>query len=863
MVKTSFDYYTRPGLSMTRWSLLLAVLLLPRLLGAQAAGCWTTPPALPDSAITLAALGHRTAHAVRITGAPPATDGHLDEAAWCSAPAATYSIMTSPAPGRLASLPTVSRVLYDDDAVYFGIRLWDPHPDSILAPFPRRDDENISDWVFVELDTRHDRRSGFSFGLNPRGVQVDGLWSDDVNYDPAWNGVWQGASARDAQGWTAEFRIPYSELALASGAAGTPLTWGLNVYRYTPHRGESSNWSPRLPSFAGVVSHFNDLDGIVTPRNHSRVDLLPYVSVTGSRASETSEARAAAGTEFRYRPSSSTRVAVSLHPDFGQVEADPSQVNLTTFETFLPEQRPLFLESAQLLQFGTPLSYHSRGTAFDQEAPFYSRRIGRNSTVLGALRVNGRTAGGWSGGLLDAWTDSKTDPLTHFVAARLVREQQDGRAALGMIGTWAHRFAMDDEEATRLAGNAVAIGADGRLRFGGDAWQLSGSMLASRVNGSEAMIRGVEIAQGYARPDSVRDRPKPLDPATSLIGIAMQGALERTSGSLTTGLSTRLVSRGFELNDLGFQRNSDWLLLATHWQWLHYRPGHLIRRWSVGSKQLGAGWTLGGLRRSSVANLTGTLDFRNYWGATVSWDHEFPAIDPEILRGGPAFRLPARERYEVTGHTDSRRRWQVNLTTSAEREPATGSWSWEVSPDFFAFVTDRLQLGLTPLVGEAREVWQYVATAEDQAGIPHYVLGRLHQTTASLTARGTYAFSSHLTIQLYSQLFLSDGWFDELKEVTAPRDPEPDRRVSALGSEPAFEVPDPDFSDRELHLNLLLRWEFLPGSTLFLVWTHSRSADVPTRFSLGDDVRTLLRGPAENALQAKVSYWIGGLGRGG
>ncbi|HET9604146.1 MAG TPA: DUF5916 domain-containing protein [Gemmatimonadales bacterium] len=848
---------------MTRWSLLIAVLLLPRPLAAQTRGCWATQPASPDSATRRAALGHRTAHAVHIEAAPPAIDGRLNETAWCEAPAATYSIIKSPAPGRVASLPTVTRVLYDDDAVYFAVRLWDPHPDSILAPFPRRDDENISDWVFVELDTRHDRRSGFSFGLNPRGVQVDGLWSDDVNYDPAWNGVWQGASARDPEGWTAEFRIPYSELALASGAAGTPLTWGLNVYRYTPHRGESSNWSPRLPSVAGVVSHFNDLDGIVAPPGHSRVDVRPYVSVTGSRASETSDARAAVGTELRYRPSSSTRVALSLHPDFGQVEADPSQVNLTTFETFLPEQRPLFLESAQLLQFGTPLDYESRGTSFDEEAPFYSRRIGRNSTVLGALRVSGRSANGWSGGLLDAWTDSRADPLTHFAAARLMSERTDGRAALGMIGTWTHRFGMDGNSASRLADNALAIGADGRLRFGDDAWQLSGSMLASRVAGDASMIRSLEFAHGYARPDSVRELSGPLDSAHSLTGVAMQGALDRTSGNLTTGLSTRLVSRGFELNDLGFQRNSDWLLVAAHWQWLRYRPGHLIRRWSVGSSQLGAGWTLGGLRRSSVANLTGALDFRNYWGSTFSWDHELPATDPGILRGGPAFRLPARERYELTGHTDSRKRWQVTLGASAEREPATASWSWRVTPDFFAFVTDRLQLGLTPLVGQAREAWQYVTTAEDSAGTPHYILGRLHQTTASLTVRGTYAFSPHLTIQLYSQLFLSDGWFDALKEVKAPRDPEPARRVSALGAAPGFEVGDPDFSDRELHLNLLLRWELLPGSTLFLVWTHARSADAPSRFSLGDDVSALVRGPAENALQAKVSYWIGGLGGGG
>ena len=847
---------------MTARPLLFLALLSPAQLHSRQPSCWT-PPAPADSAVRRHALEHRTAHAIRITGPAPVMDGRLDDAAWCAAPPASYSVMSSPDPGAVASLPTVTRVLYDDDAVYFGIRLWDPHPDSILAPYPRRDDENTSDWVFVELDTRHDHRSGFSFGLNPRGVQVDGVWYDDVSYDAAWNGVWEGASARDAAGWTAEFRIPYSQLALAAGAAGTPLVWGLNVYRYTPHRGESSNWSPRLPSLAGIVSHFNDLDGIVAPPGHARFDATPYVSFTGSRALASDHARAAAGADLRYRPSPSTTMALSLHPDFGQVEADPSQVNLTTFETFLPEQRPLFLESAQLFQFDAPLSYHSRGTSFNQESPFYSRRIGHASSVLGALRVSGRTANGWSGGFLDAWTDADTDPLTHFSAMRLVREQQDGQSALGMIGTWTGRFGMEGGTDRRLARDAIALGADGRLRFGGDAWQLTGSVLGSRVSGSEMMIRDLRLEHGYARPDSSGQRPDSLAPATSLSGVAMQATLNRTSGNLTSGIATRLVTRGFELNDAGFQRNSNWLLVAANWTWLRYRPGHLIRRWSVGSSQLGAGWTLGGLRRSGVTNLTGALDFRNYWGTTLSWDHEFPATDPDVLRGGPAFRLPPRDRYAITGHTDSRKRWQLNLNASTERESATGSWSWELSPDFSAFVTDRLQLGLAPLVGVARESWQYVTTAHDSAGIPHYVLGRLHQTTASLTARGTYAFSAHLTLQLYGQMFLSDGWYNAFTEVTAPRAAEPSGRVTALGEAPPFQVTDPDFSDRELHVNLLLRWEFLPGSTLFLVWTHARSADQPTRFSLDDDVNALLRGPAENALQAKVSYWIGGLGRPG
>ncbi|HET9947770.1 MAG TPA: DUF5916 domain-containing protein [Longimicrobiales bacterium] len=816
-------------------------------------------------------------------------DGHLDDPSWCDATPFTASVTSSPTPGRVASLPTVTRVLFDDDAVYVGIRLWDPAPDSILAPYPRRDDETTSDWAFVELDTRHDRRTGFSFGINPRGVQVDGLWTDDVDYDVAWNGVWQGASAVDDGGWSAEFRIPFSQLALAAGAPGTPLTWGINIYRYAPHRGESSNWSPRLPSVPGIVSRFNELDGLVSPPGHAPFDALPYVTVGRSRSPTSTETRTTAGADLRYRPSPSAVVALSLHPDFGQVEADPSEVNLTTFETFLPEQRPPFLESAQSFQFGAPLVYRSRGTSFDQESPFYSRRIGRvssascpagatcsvptASSVLGALRISARTAGGWSAAFLNAWTDDVTghglaaggepferqlDPLTQTTAARVTHESPDGRAALGAIGTWVTRFGLRDGAGARLTHDAIVAGLDGRIRFGDDAWELTGSVLGSRVAGSAAMIEDLERRHGYGRPDSVGMLPGPLAPARSMSGVAAQVQATRTRGSLTTGVAARLVTRGFESNDAGFQRNADWVLLTGSWKWLRYRPGRLIRRWSIGSTQLGAGWTLGGLRRSAVANLTGELELRSYWGGTLSWDHELTADEPEVLRGGPAFRLPPRDRLELTAHTDSRAPWQATLHVVAEREAATGSRSWTLSPGVTAFVTDRLQLGLTPAIGFAREGWQYVASPVDDAGVPHYLLGRLHQTTASFTVRGTYAFSAHLTLQLYGQLFLSDGWYDDPKEVVAPRADAPRDRVRALGDEQAAAlVSAADFSDRELHVNTVLRWEFRPGSTLYLVWTHARIADDPTRFALGHDVRALLDAPAADALQAKVSYWIG------
>jgi hypothetical protein len=190
--------------------------------------------------------------------------------------------------------------------VYVAVRLFDPSPDSVLAPYPRRDDENTSDWVFVEVDTRFDRRSGYSFGLNPRGVQVDGTWSNDVDYDVAWNGVWSGAARIDSAGWAAEYRIPWSQVALGRSTVGAPLTWGINVYRYTPHRGESDNWSPRLPTVVGIVSHFNQLQGLTVPRHSRSLELVPYGAASGTRSPTGSSQDATGGGDLRFRPTPST-----------------------------------------------------------------------------------------------------------------------------------------------------------------------------------------------------------------------------------------------------------------------------------------------------------------------------------------------------------------------------------------------------------------------------------------------------------------------------------------------------------------------------------------------------------------------------
>src|SRR3569623_2052608 len=386
-------------------------------------------------------LAPRALHAKRATS-PIAIDGTLDEPAWDGAAPAEHLIPTRPRPGEESPHHTPARVVFEDDALYVGVRLDDPHAELIQAPLGRRDDETTSDWCFVEIDSRHDHRSAFSFGGNAAGMQVDGVFGDDVTYDSSWNAVWQVAATRDAHGWTAEYRIPFSVFAFSRPKPGTPMVWGLNIYRSNPASGDSANWSPRIPQLAGVVSLFNDLviDAAPSPR---RIDLAPY-----GRASTRDGLRGCLDLDVAL--GSNLAMVATVLPDFGQVDADPAQLNLTAFELFLPERRPFFTEGLDAFRFDTSLPLVSRGDSFADEAPFYTRRIGRvvdgvATPILGAVKLYGRADDGWRAGVLAAATREVAADGAPIAApeqaaiARVIKEGGDGEHAVGLLATGLHR----------------------------------------------------------------------------------------------------------------------------------------------------------------------------------------------------------------------------------------------------------------------------------------------------------------------------------------------------------------------------------------------------------------------------------------
>ena len=506
----------------------------------------------------------RVVEAARVGGQAPVIDGRLDDPTWAQAAVAGRFIQFAPRPGAPSAQRTEARVLFDEQAIYVGMRLFDTAPDSIAGQLARRDlTGGYNDWAQVVIDSYNDRRTAFRFGVNPRGVQKDVFHYNDREEGVGWDAVWESATQLDSLGWTAEFRIPLSQLRFsARGRAeqGGEQVWGIQFIRDIARSSERSYWSPNSPDVPGFVSQFGELRGIRGVASPGRIELVPY-SVARMTAAPGDDAdpfhrendfAGSLGADLKYGVTSDLTLTATINPDFGQVEADPSQVNLTAFETFFEERRPFFVEGSDIFRFDIAFPYFVRGAFFRNDQPFYPRRVGRTpqgdvpdeaiysdapdaTTILGAAKLSGKTASGWSIGVLEAvtaderarYTDSLgvrqrvlLEPLTNYAVVRPIKDFRQGQSAIGGIVTATNR-SLDDVTAEFLRSGAYTAGVDVRHQFGTDGkYQLKGAVLASHVRGSAKAISDVQLASGhfFDRPDA--DHLDYDSTRTSLTGVA-------------------------------------------------------------------------------------------------------------------------------------------------------------------------------------------------------------------------------------------------------------------------------------------------------------------------------------------------------
>jgi hypothetical protein len=851
-------------------------------------------------------------------------DGRMDEPAWQLAPPAGDFSQSYPQPGAPATLRTEARVLYDEKNLYVAMRMWDSAPDSIAAPLARRDQGGIySDWAFVGVDSRLDRRSAFVFAVNPRGVKLDMYEFDDSNEDGSWDAVWDVATAVDSAGWVAEFRIPLSQLRFG-GDASDVRTWGFQIARDVARRGERSMWSPWTRNDAGFVSRFGTLTGLAGVPAPRALEVLPYASTRLTRAPgdeddpfySQNDAGVDAGADLRLGLPAGLTLSATINPDFGQVEADPAEVNLSAFETFFSERRPFFTEGADVFYFGQTRAFNRYGS----QEYFYSRRVGRSPSlvlggpdvvytdapvqtrILGAAKVSGRTPGGWTVGVMDAVTNRESarfvdatgdrhtvqvEPLSNYLVGRARKDLNGGASQVGMVATAANRSLDDETLRSMLSRDAYLGGVDFLHTWGNRAWSVSGYYAASRVSGSADAILGAQRSSSryYQRPDA--DYVSVDPERTSLSGSIGELSFAH-GGSWDASVQLKQVSPGFEINDVGFQTRSDARSVATFLGRSVNKQMGILRNHSYSAWQFRA-WNYGGdvILDGGAGSVNAT--FTNFWSAGFQVGARPEYINDRLTRGGPLSAQPAQWNLNGFVETDSRKPVSLELSgafrqdDSGLRERSFGAFS-----TFRPSAAVRVQLG--PRFSHNDYTAQYVRTTADARATDtygaRYVFGSLDQTTFSLETRVEWTFTPRLSLQLYAQPFVSAGRFSRFKELTTPgefafaaygddrgtlcsadgvyfADPVATRPCPAAlpaADDPNFVVRfgDPDFNVRSLRGNAVLRWEYRPGSTLFFVWQQERSGFEPVGdFDWNRDTRAIFDGPAQNVFLIKASYWIG------
>lgn len=866
----------------------------------------------PDS------LPRPTMRAVFRTG-PIHIDGRLDEDDWQRAEPARDFTQSRPNPGARASQPTQARVVYDRDALYIGVRLDDTHPDSIARQIARRDATDIySDWIRIGIDSYLDRRTAFIFAVSPRGVQRDEFRYNDSQNDELWDAVWESATQIDSAGWSAEVRIPLSQLRF-SVAAGGVSKWGIQFGRILARGQETSVWSPMPPQQPGVVSRYGDLVGLDSLETPRRLEVLPYVSSQVTRAPGTAQnpfyeptaTTARVGADVRYGLPAGLTLTATVNPDFGQVEVDPAVVNLSAFEVFFPERRPFFLEGVDIFRFGQSVTFNDNNPSNF----VYTRRIGRaprrslealgatfsdvpaQSDILAATKVSGKTAGGLSLGVLGAVTAEErgrfvlpggdrgsaiVEPRTDFLITRVRQDWRQGNTVFGGVVTGVRRDLPDPALAPLFVQDAVTSGGDFEHRWGNRTWALSGFLAGSRVRGDARAISALQRSpiRAYQRPDAAG---LSLDTTrTSLGGYFGTLSLARTAGEHWLGsLTYEETSPGFEVNDLGFQTRADFRSLSSALTFRETRRGRHLQGYEASVYVTTAANFDGDVVERRVSLLSSGV-LRSFWSYEL-WAFVQPeTIDDRLLRGGPLTRKPTEWQLRSGITTDSRRAIIGKVSYEHNRN-AANEWRHTVQLGLEVRPSSAVRLQLKPQFVRQYDVDQYVAAVADPLATRTYggrwIFGDIDQSELSLETRAEWTFSPRLTLQLWAQPFTASGRFARFKEFTTPgefafavygRDRGTVTRHAggdgslvevdpdAAGPAASFAFPDPDFLVRSLRGNAVLRWEYRPGSTLFLVWQQQRAGG-DDRADLGApaDIGRTFRDPARNVFLVKLSYWLG------
>lgn len=851
-------------------------------------------------------------------------DGRLDEPAWMTAPPVTEFWQVDPDEGSPITEPTEVRFLYDDDAIYVGAWLYD-NDGTIVSRMARRDTGIPDiDLFAVHFDSYHSHRSSYRFTVAASGAIRDlaaGANDGLTGGDRSWNPVWEVRTTVTPGGWYAEMRIPFSQLRFSRDEE---QTWGLQIERKIRPSQENTIWSFTLkdqPQGKLTFGHLTGLRGIKPGRP---LELLPYVGGSAeyttvprnSNASFDNPFRSGSdyfgngGLDLKYRLTSNLTLDGTVNPDFGQVEVDPAVINLTAFETRFSERRPFFVEGAEIFEFG-------------EDAPeiLYSRRIGRQphgtvpgeavydltpsaTTILGAAKLSGKSASGWSLAALNAvtareqayWRDIQdtedrieVEPLTNYFAGRARREMRGGQTAIGALVTTVHRNLSSSPLQGKIHTSAYSGGLDFSHDFEDREWHVSGSFSPSYVSGSSESLVATQRSSSryYQRPDA--DYLGVDSTATSLFGYSAQAGLRKQAGLWRFEVSGSAHSPGYEVNDIGFMRRVDRIGTQADFGYNQTRPGRYTRNWNVTVAPRLA-WNYGGDLIDASTTISTRAQLHNFARVTGRFSYNPAKMNQRLTRGGPLTRDPHGYSGSLNYSTVNQASvtWRLGARYGRDR---SGAWQRGTNFSLNFRAGEMFDMSIGPSFDQNRRTAQYITSVTDATATQtfgrRYVFADLDQSTLSINTRINITLSPRTTIEIFAQPFLSSGNYENLKELATPKTFDFNRYGSGAGTIAAvdgqrhfqidpdgvvgpaqqFQVDNKDFNVRSLIANAVFRWEWKPGSTLFLVWQQSRSGRVAAsdpdspyarvgNFQLGRDAGDLFGLSADNILLIKASYWL-------
>jgi len=837
-------------------------------------------------------------------------DGRLDESAWQTAKWENQFTQYEPKEGRSPYMETEYAVLYDENNIYVAIKALDKSPDSISLRMTRRDITD-GDMVGIMFDTYHDKRTSFNFVVSAAGVKSDFVMSNDgENEDETWDPIWWVKTSVNKNGWNAEMRIPLTQLRFEEGEE---QLWGLQVVRYIFRVEELSTWQAMKREKSGFVSQFGTINGIKNIKPRNTLDVTPYMVARTERFQKEPENPFRSSGKINYLDvgldakiglTNYLTMDLSINPDFGQVEADPSEVNLTTYETFFEEKRPFFIEGKNILNYS--LQFGDGDLA--AEGLFYSRRIGKRpsyypdlddeeytelpdfTSILGAAKITGKTKNGWSIGVLECVTAEENaeikgigegytqsvEPLTNFFVGRLQKDFNEGNTYLGGMFTAVNR-SINDSHLEFLHQSAYTGGLDFVHKWNDKNWLLDAGAYFSQVKGSEeAIIRTQEsFIRAYQRPDA--DYVELDTTRTSLSGYGGKFAVGKVGGKFNYGTIFSWKSPGLELNDVGFAQQVDRILQVLWGNYHIFEPVSIFREVHLYANQHTV-WDFGGNRNSLGGNLGGFAQFTNYWRATAGINFSGEQRFNSVLRGGPALLVPGYKYARLGVFTNQQKKLTFELMLGQYFSNENGFRSikdYELEIGYRPFKS--LRIDLMPGYNGYKDDLQYV-TQEDFKDGKRYVMAYIDRSTVNMSLRINYNITPDLTIQYWGQPFIATGEYSSFKHITSSKADElsdryhlyTDNQITYNPDNEMYDVDDnldgtndysfekPDFNVKEFLSNLVVRWEYRPGSTIFLVWSQNRNTHVNDgTFDFSNNIKDLFDEKGKNIFLVKFSYRIG------